>query len=354
MIEKTILITGCGGHFIKDTIKCYRNSGKIKLNIIGTASEPDESVKPLLDKYFEVPKSTESGYFESILKICRDNSVDIVIPNVDEEIVLFCRNRSRFFQIGTILSAPSAESAEIVTDKAKFAEFARKENIPHPKTFSFQSLTGFIGAATKLGYPDKPFCIKLCGRAGSIGFRIIDPEINPFYIYENEKPTLRYMTMLAVTEMLSSAESLPRMIAQELLCGTEYSIDMVADHGSVLCMVGRENSVCENSIPLVSELKYNEAAYEISREIVRKLNLDGNIGIDFIINEEKGPVPIDVNARITSSISLCAAGGANLAFMQIERLLGLDISDVQIRYGTKMIRERIPVYSHGGGQAWRM
>ncbi len=54
-----ILITGCGGHFMADTIACYRNQPSHNY-IIGVASEPDPFLADLVEEYYKVPVSTDN------------------------------------------------------------------------------------------------------------------------------------------------------------------------------------------------------------------------------------------------------------------------------------------------------
>lgn len=350
---KTILITGCGGHFIRDTIRCYRKSS-LQLRIIGVASILDENIRPELDEYYQVPASTDPGYLGTLLSLCAAKKVDILIPNVDEEILVLCQNEHKFRSIGTILSASSASSVAVASNKVNFMEFLVKEGIPHPDFRVFGTVGEFKSAMEQLGYPHKAAVIKMSGKAGSVGVRIIDPSVKMFDIFENCKPTVKYMSYTAAIEMLSERETLPEMLVQEFLPGSEYSTDIVADNGAIKYMTGRLNSVCENSIPMDSILVKNEAAFEISSRIVSKLGLDGNIGIDFIFNRWKNPIPIEVNPRITATISLSAAGGVNLAELQVKRLLGYELPDVECKYGTRMIRKRIPAYTTEGGESWEM
>lgn len=354
MSAVTVLITGCGGHFMRDTLRCYRNNGEIELRLIGTASELDLSIASELDEYIKVPRSVEPGYLHKILELCRDKGVDIVVPNVDEEILSFCTNRQKFAAIGTVLSAPDFEAASQAMDKLEFMNFLKRSGLPHPAYASFNSADGFVEAEKLLGYPERPICIKLRDRAGSVGFRIIDSGVDMLDVFMNSKPTSRYTTHNAVIDMLKGREDIPVMLAQEYLPGKEYSVDMLADRGRVLYMVGRENTVCENSIPMDSTVMYNAEAYEISERVASGLGLDGNIGIDFIFNSELRPIPIEVNTRITSTISLSTAAGVNLAFLQIRRLLCLEMPELEPEYGVRVVRAREAHYMRKDGIPWQM
>lgn len=352
-MNETILITGCGGHFIRDTIRSYR-AGKRNLHIIGVASSLDESIRPELDEYYQVPVSTDVGYIKTLLSICSERNVDVLIPNVDEELMDLSESESLFQNIGTRVSIAPRGALAKASDKIQFMQFLKSEGLPHPEFATFRTVDGFVKAVGEIGYPDKPVVIKMSGKAGSVGVRILDPTVDMFELFATKKPGHKYMTFAAMKEMLESRENLPEMLAQEYLPGQEYSTDILADHGREIYITGRMNTVCENSIPMESVLTKNEAAYQISREIVWLLGLDGNVGIDFIFNRDGTPIPIEVNPRITATISLSTAAGVNLAYLQVERLLGGKLPDVKPAYGTEMTRRRIPMYCAGDGIEWLM
>ena len=70
------------------------------------------------------------------------------------------------------------------------------------------------------------------------------------------------------------------------LPGEEYTVDLLADHGKVLYIAGRRNPVMLMSISQETILEKNERAYQIAEQVVSKLGLDGNIGLDFMFDAD--------------------------------------------------------------------
>ena len=344
-MKKRILITACGGHYIGDVIKCYRRIPGVDTYIIGVASEPDEQVRPLLDEYIKVPRCSERGYYDVLLMLCETKGVDILIPSIDDELVKLRNMKDQFASIGTMVSVSDCTGLETAVNKLRFLEILERFHIPHPAFKAFDTPDGFVRATCDLGYPTRPVCVKALDKGGSRGFRIIDANVDLFRRMLEEKPSSRYISMQSFFDMYKESPLRPQMLVQEYLPGAEYSVDLLADRGEVLYMVGRRNHVVDNSIPLVSELMLDEKAYEISRQIVDLLNLDGNIGIDFIYNAAGEPIPIEVNARITATISLCAVGGMNLAALQVMRMLGMELPEsIEPIYGTSVIKRHHATY----------
>ena len=349
MEKKTLLITGCGGHFMADTIDCLRNQD-VEFEIIGVASEPDPFIIPLCDQYIKVPKSTAPGYIYLLLDLCKRHHVDVLIPTIDNEILPLYSMREKFREIGTIVSADCA--GRYGSDKIAFVEKLEELNLPHPKYKVIYSTQEFMDAARSIGYPMKNICAKLADKAGSRGVRIIRPDAFSYSQFENKKPTSKFVDRSAFADTLECKPSQTPVLLQEYLPGDEYSVDLLADHGKVICATGRRNVVIDNSIPMESVLEWNEDAIIICKAFVEKCGLDGNIGFDFIFDEYGNPIPIELNARLTATISLSAYGGYNMAYWQVLRLLGIELPPIpKLRNGCRIIRRLFPVFFDEGGEA---
>lgn len=350
-----------------DTIDCYRDQ-KANNYIIGVASQPDPFVADLVDEYYKVPVSTDPGYIDLLLKICRDREVDILIPTIDDEIYPLYLRKQEFEAINTKVSADAA--GKYGSDKILFMKTLDNLGIPHPNFATFTTAEECAEAIQALGYPEKDVVVKLPNKAGSRGVRILSTNAYDFDSFANQKPTSKVISASQFIGIMSNKPDDVVVMAQDRIHGDEYSVDLLADHGKVALIVGRRNTVIENSIPFESVLEPNDEAFAICEKIVRELELNGNIGFDFILNREDDdyPIPIEMNARITATISLCAWGGCNLAYARVMQLLGKGsaenhfgiVGDVQ--YGKSIIRRSVPHFMYdngvlgkmGGNPAWRL
>ena len=195
-------------------------------------------------------------------------------------------------------------------------------NLPVPKFYQITHASELEEVCCLLGYPQKPVCVKVTESSGSRGVRIIDAGKSRYDLFINDKPSSFYISLKEMTEILSEKNQLPEMIVMEYLPGIEYTVDLLADKGKVLYIVGKRNNVSLMSIAQESTLTEEPSAYKLCTEIVRLMNLDGNIGFDFLYDAKGIPILMDINPRITATISLCAAGGLNLPYLRIKQLLG--------------------------------
>lgn len=103
------------------------------------------------------------------------------------------------------------------------------------------------------------------------------------------------------------------------------------------------------SIAQTSVVDKIDSAYQICEDIVTELNLDGNIGFDFMLDENGKPWLTDLNPRVTATIIIYAGAGLNLPYLRIKQLLGEELPEVHIKYGTKLMRKyRDILYNDNG------
>lgn len=55
-------------------------------------------------------------------------------------------------------------------------------------------------------------------------------------------------------------------------------------------------------------------------------------------NADGVPVLMDINPRLTATVSVIAAGGVNLPYLRIKQLLGEDLPECHVVYGTRLKR----------------
>jgi carbamoyl-phosphate synthase large subunit len=201
-----------------------------------------------------------------------------------------------------------------------------------------------------LGYPQKGLCVKATESSGSRGIRIIDPTKSRFDILFGEKPNSFFISLDELLIILSEKDEMPEMMAMEYLPGEEYSVDVLADNGKILYMAGRESNVILASIPQMATISKNEAAYKISEDIVRELKLDGNIDLDFKMDENGQPVLMEINARLAATLAVFAAAGVNLLYLRVKQLLAEELPEVKIDYGTVMKRRYLEQYVNSKGE----
>ena len=104
------------------------------------------------------------------------------------------------------------------------------------------------------------------------------------------------------------------------------------------------------SITQESVLEKNEEAYRIAEQVVEKLGLDGVIGIDYKFAEDGSCRLLEINPRIDATVSIFAAGGLNLPYLCIKKMLGEELPEVAVRYGTRLKRRYLEMFTDQEGK----
>ena len=345
----TVLVSAAGSPTMPGQLNCYRANGERNIRVVGVDMSDEPSTKYMVDAFYQVPAATDAGYCDIILDICEKEKVDVYFPNISAEVSAVVARQDDFSRIGTMISVADPKAVEIANNKLKTYEFLRSRGIPVPQFYGVHSVQDFIGGCEIMGYPSKPVCLKIVDNSGSRGVRIIDAKRDRYQIFAHEKPNSFFTSYEDMLSILESAECLDEMMLVEYMPGNEYTVDLLADHGKVLYMAGRENVVSMMSIAQESIVAKIDSAYETSMAIVEALKLDGNIGFDFMKNAKGVPVLMDINPRITATVSVIAAAGLNLPYLRIKQLLGESLPECHIDYGTRLKRRYGEIYTNSKG-----
>lgn len=237
-----------------------------------------------VDKFLKVPRYNEKSYIESLISICNDEKIDMLIPLYEKEYELLCENRDRFTEIGTKLLLSSRETIEYCSNKYKTYEFFRSIKINTPKTFLKEDL--------KKGYSDLefPLIIKPIDGMGS----------SNVYKLNKEK------------ELEFFAEYVEDPIIQEYIDGIEYTIDTLCDlEGNVISIVPRERIEVRGGEVSKSKTVKDLDIIEKTNELLQKLEIIGPGTIQCIKNKFGEIKFIEINPRFGGGVPLSFEAGVD-------------------------------------------
>lgn len=339
-----ILSTACGAMFMHGFFKCLKENGERDIQIVGVDMENDSVVDPIIDKFYSVPPISSPHYIEKLLEICDKESIDIFFPQISMELELIRTHIEDFQKLGVKVAITDNEALKAANNKLKVYELMNTSGILTPQFYKIKSIEDLHDAAEMLGYPNCPVCVKVAESSGSRGVRIVMPNLSKGELFLNAKPSSMYVTMEEMDSILKSIKSWPDMIVMEYLPGCEYTVDLLANHGHVIYMAGRRNTISQTSIAMESIVEKNDSAYNMASSLVKLFQLDGNIGFDFMMDKNDNPIITDINPRITATIVLYKEAGINFPYLRVKQLLGEELPEVKIRYGVKMKRRYEEIY----------
>ena len=346
----TILQSACGSPSAPGGINAVKNNGERDIKVVGVDMSADPSIQYYVDAFYQVPAVSDPAYMDIILGICKKEHVDIYFPNISLEVEIAVKRKADFDAIGVIISVSNMKSIEIANNKLHTYQTLEKAGIPVPRYCGVHSVEEFVDGCKYMGYPEKPICLKIVNGSGSRGVRIIDAKKSRYEIFVHEKPNSFYTSYDDMLAILKSVPKLDELMLLECLHGPEFTVDLLADKGKVLYEIGRENVVSLMSIAQESVVKYDEHAYEVAKDVVELLKMDGNVGFDFMRNDDGEAVLTDINPRITATVSVIAASGVNLRYLRIKQLLGESLPQCEPLYGTRLKRRYGEIYTAPDGR----
>ena len=334
MKKYNVLITGCGRYFMKNFVLDASDGSDYDVDVFGADMSPDWQMSKYLKMYFKTYSAEDERYFPQLLEICKENRIDVLIPTLDAELLAISQNKHIFDTIGCKIAICSPKTLKIVADKVELSRFLATTTIlaPHTEVISdaddFKRVNGLFG--------DR-FVIKIAGKAGSRGVRVVDRNLDDYDDFANNKMTFRPISFAQAVRIVRGKPDGVEMIVQEYLEGNEYSVNLVADNGNVVAISGKENIDVVNSTPIRSVSKIDEVAFAESKMLSKMLHFNGNVGIDFIYHNG-APYLTEINPRTTATMGLDAVAGINTVRIGIDVALGMkkDYSSLEFVPGKVM------------------
>lgn len=164
-----LLILSCGTRNL--LVRCFKAEGNGISKVVGTDCSPYAPALYETDAHYIVPRMTEDNYLDTILDICRHESITAVLPLQEDELYLIASHQKLFTNesITPIVSDP--EVIELCRDKFAFYKFMKKNNFPVITSCdSFDSFKHMHAA----GDMKLPVFLKPSRGCGSIGIQKIE------------------------------------------------------------------------------------------------------------------------------------------------------------------------------------
>jgi carbamoyl-phosphate synthase large subunit len=331
----TVLITGAGAPGIKGTLYSLENNfDSREIRTIGTDINDQVVGGYLCDKFFKISRPFEKDYLMQLLSICKEEHVDVLLPQNTVELPVLASHKKDFEEIGTKIAVSSEHAIEIANDKYKLLKTAREIGIPTPKFFIADNLNDLIEYAEYLGWPQNPIVVKPPVSNGMRGLRIINESINFKDIFYNEKPTGVYIKMENLRDILGP--SFPSLLVMEHLEKDEYTVDILRSRKTTI--IPRKRDLVKSGITFNGTIEKNEAIIEYSERLSKEIGLSSAYGFQFKLDQDNEPKILESNPRIQGTMVLSTFAGANIIYGAVKYALNEDIPEFKIKWGTKILR----------------
>lgn len=330
-------MTGAGAPGAAGILKCLRMEPDFHVTAADASSQA--SGKYLAERFETIPAGTDPLFAATVLALCREKKIDVILPLVTRELSPLAKHKKEFNEAGILLPVSPAASLEIANNKSRLYEFLQWRGIAVPEFRVVENADQFREAARELGYPGKTICFKPSVSNGSRGFRIISDQVNELDLLFNFKPGSAYIHFRDADRILSSG-AFPELLVSEYLPGEEYSVDCLARHGETVIAVPRLRRRMINGISVEGEFEKEEHIIAYCTQIIKELQLHGNIGIQVKRSAAGQFLILEINPRVQGSIAAGLGAGINLPVLAIKQEMGLTLSpgELRVKWGTKFSR----------------
>lgn len=341
MKKISVLLTAAGGFGTPGTIDCLKNNkdGR-KIRVICSDMVDQPIIHFKADKFYLLPKGNSKRYLERLIKICKKEKINVIMPGSSPEIRTISKNIKKLRSQKIIPTVSKFSVIKKIMNKHMTYEILKKNNIPVPKFYRVRNEEQFKLAIRKLGYPKKAICFKPSNyllSGGSRGFRILRKKNSIEKIILKNKPgsvELDYDTSLRMVKKMKNVD----LLIMEFLPGVEYSVYVLANKGKMEYCVPHIRQRLEQHYSFEAKVKKSKKIFEICKKVTENLNLDYNVNIQIRLSSQGKPKIIEINPRMGGTISLSAAAGINLPCLAINLALNERLPKRKIIYNTKMIR----------------
>lgn len=304
--QLTILRTAVGSPVAPFVI--HELKSKLNCKVIGADMDAMACGGLFCDKFYEVDTVSSPNYINRLLEICRDESVDVFWPDLDEELLLVSNHRYAFEMIGVKIVLSDEGALQTCVSKFNTFKFLSSIDIPCPYT-TYDCME--IG--NSINYP---FILKPDKGRGSKGvFEIKEPRDFEYFWSEGN-------------------------VLQELLKGNEYTVDTLSDfQGNFVYASIRQRIATDSGISVKGKTVKNDQVIEYVKKACNKLKLKGPACFQYFESPVGEVKFIEINPRIAGTASISILAGAPLITDTIQALLGNKLkSPKEYKYGFSVSR----------------
>jgi len=325
MVNKpSLLLTSIGKRV--QLIKHLKKSFKV----IGVDAGELNPGKAFVDKFYKIPKASKSEYISSLLNICREERVKVLIPLYEGEFQILHNVREQFKEIDTLILLSNGEILEICKDKKKTYDYFLNSKINIPKVYSGDE----IGDILVYGGIDKfPLIIKPRDGMGS----------NGIYKINN------------LNELKFFKDYVENGIIQEYIAGEEYTVDVLTDlYGEPVYVVPRKRLEVRSGEVVKSSTSRDENIINETLKVMKHLNelrdsnklgLQGPLTIQFFKKSNGEIYLLEINPRFGGGAPLSFEAGADYGQRILEMVQGKQMKYIKDFEEITMLRYEEAIFN---------
>lgn len=300
-----ILITCCGRklYLIKEIRRTLNVLFPKKANkVFVTESDRYSPSLYYADKGFIVPPISDGGYLKSILNICLEQKVSVIIPTKDTELSKFSRCIQTLNNKNIKIPLAAADTIEILEDKLKFY-YKMNRCCKVPLTYTAKDIK-----LKDIAFP----CI--------VKERGVGVETSGFHVCDGRK------------ELNIILNKLKDPIIQEKINGTEYTVDALFNmDGFPVGIIPRVRLKTREYVSDVGVVVKDEELVKQCKRVAKFLNFTGIANFQWIKDEKGVYYLIEINPRVSGGLQITLAACPQFIPSLIKLSFGMKIKPLNYR-----------------------
>ncbi|HEY3488300.1 MAG TPA: NAD-dependent epimerase/dehydratase family protein, partial [Gammaproteobacteria bacterium] len=334
-------ISSVGSGVGQAVVDSCRLSG-MPLHLIGYGNDPFAFGAFDCHEQKILPSIYSAEYAEKLLEVCNKDSIDILIPGLDDELLLLAGHAETFRRAGTVVAVSGPGMLELCRDKALMWSKLSKISDVFVPSYTRPSLLKAVAA----GLVQYPLIAKPLSGFASRGLFVIRDKsdlakvTDAHVIQEIVVPAVSDTNHVRFLEALNNGEILQvSEISAQILVGRSGR-----EIGRFLSCNKLNNGVPVEIIPLDAPEVWSEIdrllPYFKEAGLVGPLNLQGRL-------TDEGPRFFEMNARFTGITGLRALSGFNEVAALIADLSGQEYADKILlrqnprKIGVRQVADRV-------------
>lgn len=280
MKEINILLLSAGRRV--ELIECFRNAAKkqdIKSRIVAADISNLAPAIYFADKHYIIPKIAEDGYIEKIIEICQKETISLIIPTIDTELLVLSKNKKEIEEnTSAKVLISDFNVINICRNKINTQEFFEKNGFGVPKMLT--------GNEENINFP--VFIKPIDGSSSINAFKV-----------KNKK------------ELEFFKEYIGKPIIQELIEGTEYTVDIFVDFDNKpITIVPRQRIATRSGEIAKGKIVKDKEIIENVKKLIEILKPIGQITVQ-CMKTNNGIKYIEINPRFGGGAPMSITAGAD-------------------------------------------
>ncbi|PWJ11789.1 ATP-grasp domain-containing protein [Ruminococcus flavefaciens] len=251
------------------------------------------------DKHYIVPRMTDDGYLDEIIKICKAEKIDGVLSLIDPELSLLSENEEMFSQVGVKVIGSSYDLCERALDKYEMYKWLKKNGYNTAR--SYMDKNEFY-RDLEAGTISFPVFVKPARGSASIA-------ISKVYDKETVELLFDHDDGLMIQEFMNGQE-----------IGADVYIDMIS-HEVVSIFTKKKIKMRAGETDKAVSFK-DERLFALIEEFVKKSGFNGQIDIDIFDIDGEYYIS-EVNPRFGGGYPHAYESGADHMKLIINNLKGI-------------------------------